>query len=164
MQNGARIIGTVTLTFIVTSGVQAQVSRRSTTIGLHTAFDVSDGRVEEERVGIQAHLPIGGSFEFAPQFSYFLSFSGWRANLTARVRPRALGSLLSIGSGVSISEFDLACVQPRCDRFTRTMQALAIIGFDVPRWSLGPFGELHVLNILGKHVSGDVVLGIKTRI
>ena len=164
MKNRARIIGTMMLTFIVTSEVQAQVSRRSTTIGIHAAFDVSDGRVESERVGIQAHLPIARSFELVPQFSYFLSTSGWRANLTARVRPRVLGSLLSIGSGVSISEFDLVCAQPGCDGFTRTIRALAVVAIDVQRWSLGPFGELHLLNILGNHVNADVVLGIKTRI
>ena len=163
MKNRARIIGTIILAFIGTSEVQAQVTRRSTTIGIHAAFDVSDGRLESERLGIQAHFPIGRSFELVPQFSYFLSLSGWRANLTARGRPTALGSLLSIGSGVSVSEFDFACAQPGCDGFTRTIRALAVIGFDVPQWSLGPFGELHLL-ILGNHVNSDVVLGIKTRI
>ena len=73
MKNRARIIGVMMLTLIATSEVRAQVSPRSTTIGVHMAFDVSDGRVEEERVGVQAHLPIAGSFEFVPQVSYFLS-------------------------------------------------------------------------------------------
>ena len=155
----ARIAAIAMLTFIVTSEVQAQVSRRSTTIGIHAAFDVSDGRVESERVGIQAHLPIARSFEFVPQFSYFLSASGWRANFTVRVRPRALGSLLSIGSGASISQFDFGG-----DASRGTVRAIAVIGLDVPRWSLGPFGELHFLNILGGHVSSDVVLGVKARI
>ncbi len=155
----ARIAAIAMLVLIVPGAVQGQVPSRSMTIGVHTAFDISDGRVEEERVGVQVHLPITGSLEFVPQFSYFLSLSGWRANFTVRVRPRALGSLLSIGSGVSISQFDFGG-----DASRGTVRALAVIGLDVPRWSLGPFGELHFLNILGGQVNSDVVLGVKARI
>jgi hypothetical protein len=152
------------LALLIPCAAQAQSPSRSMKVGVHAAFDVSDGRVEEERVGVQVHLPITGSVEFVPQFSYFLSLPGWRANFTARVRPRALGSLFTIGSGVSISQFDFGCAVPGCDASTAEVIALAVIGLDVPQWSLGPFGELHLLDILGGNVSATVMLGVKARL
>ncbi len=164
MVNHAPIVAITALALVVPCVAQAQSPPRRLMIGANMTFDVSDGRVESERIGVQLHVPIVRSVEFVPQLTHFVSKPAWQAVMTARVRPRLLGSLFSVGAGIQFTHFQWGNGASGCNSCSR-METLAVIAVGVSQWwSVGPFGEVHFVDILGGLAGADVVLGMKLRV
>lgn len=154
MRRYAGVVVLAIATVVVPAVARGQLPSKPVVLGVHLAFDASDGRVEEERIGAQIHLPILDPVEIVPQFSFFLvTRQIWRTNVSARIRPDVLGSLVSVGYGIAISR----------NAATTSVRDLVVVSIDTHRWTVEPFAEFHLLDVIGGAFSADIVLGLKMR-
>ena len=109
---GALVLGGL----LLTSSAVAQI-RTPFQAGLHRGFNVSDGEVDDERIGLQASVPLVWRLTINPVYSYlynfpgdptgFLEGSGWQGYLTLRVHPFGNNPFLALGYGITLAHLSV---------------------------------------------------------
>ena len=140
------------------TAAQAQFQISDVEIGAHFGFNFSEGAIEDQRVGLQAIVPVLGSIELAPVFSSIYDFiddptgqitgSAWEGYFTARVRPFGRGSFWALGFGFTVWHASATDqVSGETASGTEFTDAF-VLALELPIWSIRPMGELYVINAL----------------
>lgn len=133
----------------------SQWSASGAQVGIHFGFSAGgdhDGLVEE-RVGIQAVLPLVGPLEVAASAAKFFSFPegvgssvegwGWRMFLIGRVRPLGRDSFLTVGAGLTTARLHREDAGSDPITWWET-GGTAMLGAEAPFRRLRPFVELYL--------------------
>ena len=111
------IMGTLLLGGLLLSSIAVDQIRTHFQAGLHWGFNVSDGEVDDERIGLQASVPLVWRLTINPVYSYlynfpgdptgFLEGSGWQGYLTLRVHPFGNNPFLALGYGITLAHLSV---------------------------------------------------------
>ncbi|MEN8143918.1 MAG: hypothetical protein ABFS14_03110 [Gemmatimonadota bacterium] len=155
---------------LVPTAANAQGRLLGVSVGAHYGFEFSNDDIDQERIGVQAVLPVVGLFEFTPAIGYFTNFpdisgfsgNAWQVFLAARVRPPGPASFLSVGYGVTAlrvsAEEDATGVSDSDTEWTD----VGVIGVEFPGGLLRPFADVYLVDILDREssVGGVLLVGL----
>lgn len=106
------------LALLLTVPTVGAQTRPSFQAGAHGGFDFTEGEVDNERLGVQASVPVGWLLTLDPVFSYLYNFPGdptdtfegsaWQGYLTLRVHP---WSFLALGYGMTVIHASLSSAE-----------------------------------------------------
>jgi hypothetical protein len=155
------------------STAEAQAARFQ--VGLHGGFDLSDGDVEGERVGVQASIPLVWLLTANPVFGYlynwpehprdFFEGSAWQSYLTVRVHPFGSDSFLGVGYGFTLAYVSLRTTTGTYSDSDTDATDVAVIALTLPTWRVRPFAELYLIDLLEhSSVGANLLFGLNLRI
>ena len=165
------VLGALLFSF---SRIEAQ-EPASLQVGLHGGFDFSDGDVEDERVGVQASIPLFWRLTANPAFSYlynwpddptgFFEGSAWQGYLTVRVHPFGGDSFLGVGYGLTLAYASLRTADGAISDSDTDATDVGVIALTLPSGRVRPFAELYLIDLLEhSSVGGNLLFGLNLRI
>jgi hypothetical protein len=156
------------------SSAEAQAPARFQA-GLHGGFDFSDGDVEDERIGVQASIPLFWRLTANPVFSYlynwpddptgFFEGSAWQGYLTVRVHPFGGDSFLGVGYGFTLAHVSLRTADGSFSDSDTDATDVGVISVSLPTGRVRPFAEVYLVDLLEhSSVGGNLLFGLNLRI
>jgi hypothetical protein len=160
---------------LLSSSAAAQ-DRAPYQVGLHGGFDFSDGDVDNERIGLQASVPVVWLLTVNPAFSYLYNFpddpsgffegSAWQGYLTVRVHPFGPDSFLALGYGLTLVHASLRTSDGAFSDSDSDATDVGVIAVTLPKGRLRPFAEVYLIDLLERQsaVGGNLLFGLNLRI
>jgi hypothetical protein len=165
------LVGALLFSF---SRVEAQAPARLQ-VGLHGGFDFGEGDVEDERVGVQASIPLFWLLTANPAFSYlynwpddptgFFEGSAWQGYLTVRVHPFGGDSFLGVGYGFTLAYASLRSADGIISDSDTDATDVGVIALSLPSGRVRPFAELYLIDLLERRsaVGANLLFGVNLR-
>ncbi len=151
------------------SNAEAQVRLLGISVGAHFGFEFSDDDIDQERVGVQAVIPVFGAVELTPAIGYLTNFpdvsgfsgNAWQVFLAARVRPPGPASFLSIGYGMTAIRLSAEEQATGISDSRTEWTDVGVVGIEFPGGLLRPFADVYLIDILDREssVGGVLLLG-----
>jgi hypothetical protein len=170
----SRIFGCVVLLALLLIGSTVVAQTRSPfQVGVHGGFDFSDGEVDNERIGLQASVPVVWRLTVNPVFSYLYNFPGdptgffegsaWEGYLTLRVHPY---SFVALGYGITLIHASLSIPSLGLSDSETDATDVGVIALTYPRGRVRPFAEVYLVDLLERRgaVGGHLLFGVNLRI
>jgi hypothetical protein len=163
------------LSSLVPAGVQAQAPGHFL-VGVHGGFNVTEGNVDDERIGVQGSIPVVWRLTVNPAFSYLYNYpddptgffegSAWETYFTLRVQPLGNDSFLSLGYGFTVVHASLHTTDGSFSDSDTDGTDIGVIGFTLPKGRVRPFAELYLIDLLERQsaVGGHLLFGVNLRI
>ena len=132
-------------------------------LGVHGGFDLSDGEVEQGRVGVQGAVPIGWLLTLNPAASYIYDFpddptgtfegSAWETYLTLRVQPFGLDSWLGLGYGLTYAHASVHTKDGAFSGSDSDATDVGVIALTLPKGRVRPFADFYLIDLLERQAS-----------
>ena len=148
-------------------------TRPSFQAGAHGGFDFTEGEVDNERIGVQASVPVGWLLTLDPVFSYLYNFPGdptdtfegsaWQGYLTLRVHP---WSFLALGYGMTVVHASLSSAEFDFSDSETDATDVGVVGLSLPKGKVRPFAEVYLVDLLERRsaVGGHLLFGVNLRL
>lgn len=160
---------------LLTSSAMAQ-TRTPFQAGVHWGFNFSDGEVDDERIGLQASVPVVWRLTINPVFSYLYNFPGdpsgffegsaWQGYLTLRVHPFGKDPFLALGYGITLAHASLRIPDLGVSDSETDATDVGVIAVTLPKGRVRPFAEVYLVDLLERRaaVGGNLLVGANLRI
>ncbi len=160
---------------LLTSSAMAQ-TRTPFQAGVHWGFNFSDGEVDDERIGLQASVPLVWRLTINPVFSYLYNFpgdptgffegSGWQGYLTLRVHPFGNNPFLALGYGITLAHLSIRIPELGVSDSDTDATDVGVIAVTLPKGRVRPFAEVYLVDLLERRgaVGGNLLIGANLRI
>lgn len=165
--------GVVLLALLLVGRIGEAQTRPPFQAGVHGGFDFSDGEVDNERIGLQASVPVVWLLTANPVFSYLYNFpddpsgtfegSAWQGYLTARVHPY---SFLALGYGITVVHASITIPELGISDSDTDATDVGVIALTLPKGRIRPFVEVYLIDLLERRatVGGHLLFGVNLRI
>jgi hypothetical protein len=132
-------------------------------LGLHGGFNLSNGEVEQGRLGIQGAVPIAWLLTVNPAVSYIYDFpddptgtfegSAWETYLTLRVQPFGLDSWLGLGYGLTYAHLSVHTKDGTFSDSAGDATDVGVIALTLPKGRVRPFADFYLIGLLERRAS-----------
>jgi hypothetical protein len=141
-------------------------------LGIHGGFNFSDGAVDDERIGIQASVPVIWRLTLDPAVGYFYNFpddpsgflegSAWEAYLTLRVHPFGANSWLGLGYGLTFAHATLEAANGAFSDSDSDATDVGVVSLTLPKGRFRPFADVYFIDLLERNaaVGGHLIFGL----
>jgi hypothetical protein len=165
--------GPLLLPLLLTVSSLGAQTRPTFQAGAHGGFDFTNGEVDNERIGVQASVPVGWLLTVNPVFSYLYNFPGdptdtfegsaWQGYLTLRVHPLPF---LALGYGMTVIHASLSSAEFDFSDSETDATDVGVVGLTLPTGRVRPFAELYLVDLLERRsaVGGHLLFGVNLRL
>jgi hypothetical protein len=170
------IVGPILLGSLLLTPTAMAQTRTPFQAGVHWGFNFSDGEVDDERIGLQASVPVIWRLTINPVFSYLYNFPGdpsgffegsaWQGYLTLRVPPFGKNPFLALGYGITLAHASLRIPDLGVSDSETDATDVGVIAVTLPKGRVRPFAEVYLVDLLERRASvgGNLLVGANLRI